>query len=114
MFVLHGEVYDDKSVCNAKRRKKKEKLSLGHESQLEMFNKSGQTHRIAKELQLSHFSNLFTAGGSCTVFTFIVKLVKYGSGYARVYARIYVRPPNAFIIFKLHWRQRFPPSFAAW
>lgn len=54
-------------------------IYLWHESQLEIFNKRAQTNHIQKELQLLHFSNLFTASGSRAVFTLIVKLVKYSS-----------------------------------
>lgn len=54
-------------------------IYLWRDSQLEIFNKRARTNHIQKELQLLHFSNLFRASGSCTVFTFIVKLVKYSS-----------------------------------
>lgn len=98
-------------------------IYLWHESQLEIFNKCAQTNHIQKELQLLHFSNLFTASGSRAVFTLIVKLVKYSSasdshkGCARttsVYAGIYVHPPRAFIIFKVHRPERFSSFLVAW
>lgn len=113
VFVLHDGTGDCRSVRSVKRKKR---LSLGHESRLEIFNKRAQTNHIPQEVQLLHISNLFTASGSCTVFTLIVKLVKYSfasdsrAHTAGVYARIYVHPPRAFIIFKVHWRRRFHPS----